>query len=79
MALADGDLLVRGRARIWRADLQGPEAAILAFGDEMEDTKWRSISDALSATLDSLRDVVIPVCQVQQIRVSDLCLLFRHS
>jgi hypothetical protein len=38
---------------------------ILAFGDEMEDTEWRSVWDALSTALGgALRVVPALMCQV---------------
>jgi hypothetical protein len=63
LAQTVGDLPARGGARR-EADSQDPIAAILAFGDEMEDIEWRNISDALSASLGALHDITAPACQV---------------
>jgi hypothetical protein len=61
LAQTVGDLPVRGGAHR-EADSQDPFAAILAFGDEMEDTEWRNISEALFATLGVLHDITAPAC-----------------
>jgi hypothetical protein len=60
LAQTGGELPAWGGAR----DSRDPVAAILALSDEKEDTEWQGISEALSATLGALRDVVILTCQV---------------
>jgi hypothetical protein len=39
-------------------------AVILTLGDKVGDAKWRGISGALSAALGTLRNVIVPSCQV---------------
>jgi hypothetical protein len=47
--------------------LWDPTVAILALGNEMEDAECQGISEALSAALGALHDVVVPSCQVQHV------------
>jgi hypothetical protein len=54
------DLPTRGGTQ----ESRDPAAVILTLGDEVEDAEWRSISGALSAIPNMLRDVVVPSCQV---------------
>jgi hypothetical protein len=61
MAQAGGDRLAWGGAR-HEADSQDPIVVILTFGDEMEDTEWRNVSNTLSAALGPLRDIVALTC-----------------
>jgi hypothetical protein len=56
-----GNNLPAGGGARHEADSQDPSTAILTFGNKMEDTEWRNISDALFA---ALRDVTAPACQV---------------
>jgi hypothetical protein len=78
LAQAGGNLPEHGGARR-EAGSPDPIMAILAFGDEMEDMEWRSVSDDLSAMLGMLRDVATPMCQVRRVGVSDSRLYLEHS
>jgi hypothetical protein len=78
LAQASGDLPERGDAR-HEADSPDPITVILTFGNEMEDTKWRSVSNAWSSALGALCKVATPTCQVRRISISDSHLCLGHS
>jgi hypothetical protein len=61
------------------ADPQDPIVAILAIGDEMEDTEWRNISDTSSTAMGALCDATAPACQVRRVSVSNSHLPHGHS
>jgi hypothetical protein len=65
LAQTGGDLPVRGGAH----DSPDPTAVILALGDEVEDAEWQGVSEALSAALGALPNVVIPTCQVRHLSI----------
>jgi hypothetical protein len=60
LAQTGDDLPARGGAH----DSRDLAVAILALGDEMAETEWQGILEALFIALCALRDVAVLTCQV---------------